>query len=161
VLTSGVATVTGAPFVVYSAIRCDTVGLVNWGEERVKKFLYDQLVAGEQATVEQIFSTQTFGQNPGLGGNGSVVNLGSAIGIVRAVGMLESWLYGRYGRPGIIHAPMLAAPYFTGSHVVEKEPDNIWRTDTKTSVSFGNYAGTGPTGQVSAAGATWLYITGQ
>jgi hypothetical protein len=161
VISSGVTVVTGAPFVVYSAIRCDTVGLVNWDDERVKKFLYDQLVAGEQATVESIFSTQGFGQFPGLSGNAAVVNLGSAIGIVRAVGMLESWLYGRYGRPGVIHAPMLAAPYFTGSHVVLKEQDNVWRTDTKTAVSFGNYAGLGPTGQAAGAGNAWLYITGQ
>jgi hypothetical protein len=161
VISSGVTVVTGAPFIVYSAIRCDTVGLVNWGEERVKKFLYDQLVAGEQATVENIFSSQTFGQFPGLSGNPAVVNLGSAIGIVRAVGMLESWLYGRYGRPGVIHAPMLAAPYFSGSHVTEEKSDGIWRTDTKTAVSFGNYAGTGPTGQAAGAGNAWLYITGQ
>jgi hypothetical protein len=161
VISSGVTVVTGAPFVVYSAIRCDTVGLVNWGEDRVKKFLYDQLVAGEQARVENIVSTQGFGQFPGLGGNPAVVNLGTAVGPVQAIGILESWLYGRYGRPGVIHAPMLAAPYFSGSHAAEEKSDGIWRTDVKTSVSFGNYSGTGPTGQVSAAGSAWVYITGQ
>jgi hypothetical protein len=160
-ITQGVDTLTGLPFVVYSAIRCDTVGLVNWGPERVNKFLYEQLVAGEQATVESVFSTSTFGVSPGLGGNPNVVNLGTAQGIVRATGMLESWLYARYGLPGVIHAPMIAAPYFSGSHDVKEGSDGIWRTDVLTKVSFGNYAGTGPTGQVPADGTTWLYITGQ
>lgn len=162
VLTSGVTTVTGAPFIVYSAIQCGIVGLTDFGSERVKKFLYDQLVAGEQSTVENIFSTQSQAQSPGLSGNPNVVNLGNAVGIVRAVGMLESWLYGRYGLPGIIHSPMLAAPYFSGSHVAGKEGNNgIWKTDVGTAISFGNYAAIGPTGQVPAAGDTWLYITGQ
>ncbi len=161
VITNGITAIVGNPFVVYSAVQCDTVGLVNWGQDRVKQFLFDQLVSGEQAVVERIFSTQTFAQSPGLGGNAAVVNLGTAIGPVRAVGMLESWLYARYGLPGVIHAPMLAAPYFTGSHVVYQDTDRIWKTDAQTKVSFGNYAGTGPTGQVSASGATWLYITGQ
>lgn len=160
-ITNGVDTLTADPFVVYSAIRCDTVGLVNWGQETVNRYLYEQLVAGEQGTVERSFSNSTFGVNPGLGGNANVVNLGTAQGIVRATGMLESWLYAQYGLPGVIHSPMLAAPYFTGSHVVEKGGDGIWRTDTLTKVSFGNYAGTGPTGQAATAGTTWLYITGQ
>jgi hypothetical protein len=163
VLTNGINTIVGNPFIVYSAVQCDTVGLVNWGPDRVKKFLYDQLVAGEQATVESIFSNQAQGESPGLGGNPAVVNLGNAAGPVRAIGMLESWLYARYGLPGVIHAPMLAAPYFSGSHGVEKDRSaaGIWRTDVGTAVSFGNYAGTGPTGQVPVAGDVWVYITGQ
>lgn len=164
-LTSGIDTIVGDPFIVYSAVQCDTVGLVNWGPDRVKRFLYDQLVAGEQATVERIFSTETLGQSPGLPNGGAAVNLGSASGgIVRAVAMLEEWLYARYGMPGVIHVPMIAASYVSGAHLVYKDgPDEygICKTDVGTVVSFGNYAGTGPTGQVAAAGHTWLYITGQ
>src|SRR3954470_5001276 len=33
VISSGTTTVTRAPFVVYSAIQCSTVGLVNWGQQ--------------------------------------------------------------------------------------------------------------------------------
>jgi|SRR5690242_16722488 len=160
VISSGVTVVTGAPFVVYSAIQCDTVGLVNWGQDRVQKFLYEQLVAGEQAVVENIISNGQVGQFPSL--QNGAVNLGAAQGPVQAVSMLEDWLYARYGLPGVIHAPMEAAAYFKGAYLVE--PDNInpisaiWRTDVGTAVSFGNYTGLGPTGQ---AGATWIYITGQ
>jgi hypothetical protein len=160
-ITGGVDTLTALPFVVYSAVRCGTVGLANWGQERVNKFLYEQLIAGEQAAVENSFSTSAFGVSPGLGGNPNVVNLGTAQGVIRATGMLESWLYARYGLPGVIHAPMIAAPYFSGSHDVSEGSDGVWRTDVLTKVSFGNYAGTGPTGQVPADGTTWLYITGQ
>ena len=164
VISSGITTVTGAPFVVYSAVQCDTVGLVNWGEDSVKRFLFEQLVAGEQATVENIFSSGTVGQYPSLANNPNVVNLGTAPGVVRAVGMLENWLYARYGLPGVIHAPMLAAPYFLGAYIIERDGSlgtAIWRTDTGTAVSFGNYSGVGPTGQVPGATDTWLYITGQ
>lgn len=160
VIESGTSTITGAPFVVYSAIRCDTVGLVNWGEESVKRYLFQQLVAGEQATVESIFSTGLVAQYPSL--TSGSVNLGTAQGPVQAVGMLESWLYGRYGLRGVIHAPMLAAAYIKGAHLVEPDGNvyggGVWRTEVGTAVSFGNYAGTGPTGQ---AGGNWLYITGQ
>lgn len=158
-ITNGITTVVGEPFVVYSAVRCDTVGLVNWGQERVNQFLLQQLVAGEQATVEDIFSQGLVGQFPSL--QDSAVNLGTAQGPVQAVAMLEDWLYARYGLPGVIHAPMNAAPYFTGSHIVYLDgppASGVWRTEVGTAVSFGNYAGIGPTGQ---AGGNWLYITGQ
>jgi hypothetical protein len=160
VLTAGVTTVTGAPFVVYSAIQCDTVGLVNWGQDRVRKFLFDQLVAGEQAAVEQIISTGNVAQFPSFLG---AQNLGTAQGPVQAISKLESWLYARYGLPGVIHAPVLASPYFTGSHAVERDGNfgaEVWHTGMRTAVSFGNYAGLGPTGQVPATGNAWVYITG-
>lgn len=159
VITSGVTVVTGAPFVVYSAIQCDTVGLVNWGQDRVQRFLYDQLVAGEQAVVENIISNGQVGQFPSL--QNGAVTLGIAQGPVQAVSMLEDWLYARYGIPGVIHAPMETAAYLKGAHLVEMDGSplsGVWRTDVGTAVSFGNYAGLGPTGQ---AGSTWMYITGQ
>jgi hypothetical protein len=158
VISTGVTTVTGAPFVVYSAIQCDTVGLVNWGQDRVQKYLYQQLVAGEQATVERIFSTGLVGQFPSLQTNS--VSLGAAAGPVQAVSMLEDWLYARFGPRGVIHAPMEAAAYFKGAHLIEPDGNvnagGVWRTEVGTAVSFGNYAGVGPTGQAG----TWIYITG-
>jgi hypothetical protein len=159
VIETGVTTVTGAPFVVYSAIRCDTVGLVNWGPERVERYLYEQLTAGEQATVENIFSTGLVAQFPSL--QNGAVTLGAAQGPVQAVSMLEDWLYARYGITGVIHAPMEAAAYFKGAHLVEMDGSlnsGVWRTEVGTAVSFGNYSGVGPTGQ---AASPWIYITGQ
>jgi hypothetical protein len=159
VIESGTPTVSGAPFIVYSAIRCDTVGLVNLGEEQLKRYLYQQLIAGEQATVERIFSTGLVAQYPNL--TSGAVNLGPAQGPVQAVGILEAWLYARYGVTGVIHAPILASPYFKGSKVIYADgnpaTNGIWRTATGTAVSFGNYTATGPTGDAG----TWIYITGQ
>jgi hypothetical protein len=80
--------------------------------------------------------------------------------VVEATGLLEDWLYARYGLPGVLHVPMEAAAFYKGAHLVEKE-SGVWRTDVGTAVSFGNYAGTGPTGQVPVAGSAWIYITGQ
>jgi hypothetical protein len=160
VITSGVTVVTGAPFIVYSAIQCDTVGLVNWGQDRVQRFLYDQLVAGEQATVESIFSQGLAGQLPSLQG---ATNLGTAVGPVQAIAKLESWLYARYGLKGVIHAPVYAAPYLSGSHAIDREGsygNEEWYTDMRTCVSLGNYANVGPTGSAAAVGEAWIYITG-
>lgn len=162
-VSGSVVTQTATPFVVYSSINCSPIGLANWGQERINQLLYNQLVAGEQSTLERMFSESTFGLSPGLGGaTPSAVNLGNAIGVVRAFGMLESWLYARYGLPGVIHVPMLAASYVHGAYLVERDsPSSPWQTAVKTTVSFGNYAGTGPSGQVPTATDTWIYITGQ
>lgn len=158
VIENGLSVVTGAPFIVYSAIQCDTVGLVNWGQDRVQRFLYDQLVAGEQATVERIFSQGLVAQFPSL--QSGAVSLGAAQGPVQAVSMLEDWLYARFGPRGVIHAPMEAAAYIKGAHLVEPDGNvnagGVWRTEVGTAVSFGNYAGIGPTGQAG----TWIYVTG-
>jgi hypothetical protein len=156
-LTATTTTVTGSPFVVYSAISCSMVGLT---QERLSGFLMDQLRAGEQAVVENAFSSSSNGIAPGLANNPAVVNLGTAVDVISATGQLEAWLYARYGIPGIIHVPARAAAYFSNAYIIEKD-QRIWRTDMGTAVSFGNYAGQGPTGQVPATGTTWVYITGQ
>ena len=159
---TSITTHTGLPFVVFSSVECGTVGLVNHGQDHVRKFLYEQLVAGEQSTVESIFSTSGFGQGGGLANNPATVNLGTAADVVDAVGTLEEWLYGLYGLPGVLHVPMIAAAYVKSAHLVEKDtPIDPWRTVPATKVSFGNYAGLNPTGGPPAAGSTWIYITGQ
>lgn len=160
-ITGGPTTIEGLPFVVYSTLECSTVGLANWGEARVKQWLYEQLRAGEQAVVERAFSDSAAGLSPGLTGNPNAVNLGSASGITEGLSILESWLYERYGLPGIIHAPSAVAAYFNNAYLMEKDAGGVWRTGMTTAISFGNYSGYGPTGQVPTAGSTWLWITGQ
>jgi hypothetical protein len=161
-LTSTPTTVQGLPLVVYSAIRCSPVALANWGETRLRNFLHDQLVAGEQAVVERTFSTSSNGLANGLGGNPALVNIGGAVDVTRAVSKLEDWLYERYGLRGVIHASPRAAAYVTSQgHLAEKDSGGVWRTAMGTAVSFGNYAGSGPTGQAESDSETWIYITGQ
>lgn len=157
-----IPTVTGSPFVVYSAIECGTVGLANWGQDLIRQHLYNQLVSGEQATVERIFSDSTFGLQWGLASNPAAVNLGTAADIVNAVGILESWLYARYGLPGVLHVPILAASYVKAAHLCERDPvTGPWKTVMDTKLSFGNYSAAGPTGQVPGTNDVWIYITGQ
>lgn len=157
-----IATNVGYPFVVYSGIQCGAVGLANWGQERIRKFLYEQLTAGEQATVENIFSQSAYGQTLGLSNNPNVVNLGNATDIVNGVAILENWLYARYGLPGVLHVPMLAASYLKSSQVIQKDlPTQPWKTAPGTLVSLGNYAGFAPSGSAPVSGHTYLYITGQ
>lgn len=162
-LDNPITTVTADPFIVYSSIQCSPVGLANLGMDAVRQYLYQQLVAGEQTTVERVFGTGTFGQSPSLT---AATNLGNAAPgqITRAVGMLEDWLYARYGLPGVIHAPVIAAEYLKGAHLIELDGNwvsGVWRTALGTKVSFGNYGNLGPTGQVPVAGDAWIYITGQ
>lgn len=156
-LTNTSSLITGAPFIVYSAIKCSPVGN---SQERVNDYLIDQLRAGEQAVVENLFSIGANEINLGLQ-NAATVNLGTAPDVISATAQLEAWLYARYGLPGVIHAPARSAAYFTNAVIVKQDQRGIWRTDMGTAVSFGNYAGTGPTGQAVVAGTTWLYITGQ
>lgn len=154
-------TKTGLPFIVYSGIECGVVGLANI-EGRVRQYLYEQLVAGEQATVESIFSTSGFGQNGGLANNPATINLGSATDIVNGVAILEEWLYERYGLPGVLHVPMLAAAYVKNAKLITRDSTrDPWITAPGTKVSLGNYSGVGPTGQAPVAGSVWIYITGQ
>lgn len=157
-----IATTFGYPFIVYSGIECGSVGLLNYGQDRIRRYLFDQLVAGEQATVESILSTSSFGLTSGLANNASTVNLGAATDIVNGVALLENWLYARYGLPGVLHVPMVAAAYIKNAKLVHKASAmDPWRTVASTKVSFGNYAGVDVTGGAATAGSTWIYITGQ
>lgn len=157
-----ITTKTGYPFVVYSSIECGAVGLTNERQTRVRNFLYQQLSAGEQATVENIFSQSAFGQTEGLANNAATVNLGAADGPVEGVSILEDWLYAQYGLPGVLHVPARGAAYVKGAKVITRDtPTMPWKTAMGTVVSMGNYAGVGPTGSAPTAGTTWMYITGQ
>jgi hypothetical protein len=156
-----ITTITADPFIVYSSIQCSPVGLMNLGRDKVQQYLYQQLVAGEQTRVENILGTNTFGISPNFS---TAVNLGNAQGPVRAIAMLEDWLYARYGLPGVIHAPMFASPYIMSAYTIERDgyiASGVWRTAAGTAVSFGFYGNLGPTGQVPAANDVWMYITGQ
>lgn len=157
-LTGALTTITGNPFVVYSSKQCSPVGLTD---PDLKKYLYDKLVAGEQATVESTFSTQACGQAPGLSNNAAVVTLAGTLDLTAAISAAEAWLYARYGLPGVLHIPAVLGAYLSYMHLIEKDSRGIWRTAMGTAVSIGNYAGNAPGGAAPAAGTSWIYITGE
>lgn len=150
----GANLITANPFVVRSDLECAPVGLTD---AQLRQWLLERLKAGEQALVERIFSTGTFGSAPSLQG---ATDLGTAATIPQAIGTLEAWLYARYGLPGVIHVPAAAAAYMVNGGGLVKE-GNLWKTAMGTLLSFGNYAGTSPAAVNPAAGTTWIYITGQ
>lgn len=150
----GANVITADPFVVRSDLLCAPVGLTDL---QLRQWLLERLRAGEQAAVERIFSEGTFGAAPSLQG---ATNIGASVSIAQAVGALESWLYARYGLPGVLHVPATAAAHMINGGGLYRD-GQLWKTAMGTLISFGNYAGTGPAGEVPAAGHTYIYITGQ
>lgn len=154
----GPSTITSLPFVVQAVQNCGTIG---WTPEQWQAFIVDKLETGEQAVVERVFSEGTFAQAPSLANNSTAAtDLGTAASIDEGLGKLESWLYAAYGPTGVIHVPMIAAPYvYSDYHVLKNS--QAWETQNRTKVSFGNYANKGPTGTAASAGTAYFYITGQ
>jgi hypothetical protein len=151
--------ITATPFTVQSTL---TTGAIGMPQEEIRRILMDRLRAGEQAVVEQIFSSGTFGQSHSLANNApnAAVVAATAATVLGGVSALEEWLAARVGVRGVIHAPAVLSGWLNDrAGVVEK--GGRWVTQLGNVVSIGNYAGTSPTGVDPAAGHTWLYITGQ
>lgn len=155
----GPTTVQGDPFVIRSPLTCAPVGLTD---ERLQALLRERQFAGEQATLERIFSDGLVGINPSLANSTPAVPLlAASADIVAAFGRLEEDLYANYGLPGVLHLPMRAMDYAKSAHLIEMDPAGVWRTAVGTAVVGANYGGLGPAGEVPAATAQYLYITGQ
>jgi hypothetical protein len=150
--------IVGTPFIVYSELTCGAVGLT---QDRARMFLMERLKAGEQAVVENVFSTQAFGQSPGLSNNANVVTVTAVTeGITASVAALEEAFYSVYGLTGTLHVPHhLGARLQQGGAL--RWDNGRWRTAAGSLVSIGNYEGDQPDGSAAAAGTSWLYMTGQ
>lgn len=161
-LTGEVTLIEGDPFIVYSSVLCSPVGM---DDAQLRSYLFNKLVAGEQAIVEQVFSLQSCAQAPGLSDNAAVEDVtptpGTAIDLTRAISLLESAFYAANGLPGTIHVPAALGIYLAYMHLVEKDGRGIWRTPMGSAISIGNYAGADPDGVAPAADETWVYMTGQ
>lgn len=151
--------VNGDPFLIVTDLTCGSVGLT---EERVRAFLLEKALAGEQARVEQVFSVGDCGAEPSLANSATPATaLAASANPVAAFAALEEALYSTYGLVGVIHVPYVAGPWLMANHLIEKDSAGIWRTAAGTAVSIGNYDGLSPVGVAPGAGATWFYITGQ
>ena len=67
---NGTTTVLGAPFMVFATLQCGTVG---YSPEEERAFVIERLRSVEQSVVEEVFSTSTFGQSPGLLGADGII----------------------------------------------------------------------------------------
>lgn len=162
---NGLTTVTGLPFIVFATMQCGSVGY-TFEEERA--LILERLKGVEQAVVEEVFSTSTFGQGPGLvtadgittvtGAGDTVVNVLSELERARYCGFTGNTA--QYGPPGILH---VAIPVFNAlkqEHLIEFDGTR-WRTPIGTVVSTGCYANNDPDGVAPADGVFWMYLTGQ
>lgn len=161
----GTTTVTGTPFIIAATVTCGTVGF-TYDEQRA--FVMERLRGVEQGVLENIFSTSTLGQGPGLvtadgittvtGAGDSVVNVLSELERARYCGFTGNVT--RYGPPGVLHVAIPVLNALKEAHVVEWDGTR-WRTPMGTVVSAGCYANNDPAGAAPADGVFWMYLTGQ
>jgi hypothetical protein len=162
---NGLDTVTGLPFIVFATMQCGSLGY-TFEEERA--FVLERLKGVEQAVVEELFSTSTLGQGPGLvtaDGITTVTGAGDTVGDV--LSELERARYcgftgnlTQYGPPGILHVAIPVFNELKVEHLIEFDGTR-WRTPIGTVVSTGCYANNDPAGAAPADGVFWMYLTGQ
>ena len=162
---NGVTTVTGLPFIVFATMQCGTVGY-TFEEER--GLVLERLKGVEQSVVEEVFSTSTFGQGPGLvAADGITTVTGAGDSVVNVLSELERARYcgftgntAQYGPTGILHVAIPVFNELKSQHVLEFDGTR-WRTPMGTVVSAGCYANNDPAGAAPADGVFWMYLTGQ
>jgi hypothetical protein len=162
---NGLTSVTGLPFIVFATMQCGSLGY-TFEEERA--FVLERLKGVEQAVVEELFSTSTLGQGPGLvtaDGITTVTGAGDTVGDV--LSELERARYcgftgnlTQYGPPGILHVAIPVFNELKVEHLIEFDGTR-WRTPIGTVVSTGCYANNDPAGAAPADGVFWMYLTGQ
>jgi len=162
---NGMDTVTGLPFIVFATMQCGSLGY-TFEEERA--FILERLKGVEQSVVEELFSTSTLGQGPGLvtadgittvtGAGDSVVDVLSELERARYCGFTGNLT--QYGPPGILHVAIPVLNELKSQHVIEFDGTR-WRTPMGTVVSGGCYANNDPAGAAPADGVFWMYLTGQ
>lgn len=161
----GLETILGSPFIVYATVTCGPVGFTS---EELRSMVVQRLKGVEQTVVEQVFSTSTFGQGPGLtAADGIETVAGSGTTVVEVLSELERARYcggvtntAMYGPPGYLHAPIAVFNALKQEHVIEFDGTR-WRTPMGTVVSAGCYANNDPDGTPAADGTFWMYLTGQ
>lgn len=162
---NGLDSVVGLPFIVMATMQCGSVGYTF---EEQRAFILERLKGVEQAVVEEIFSTSTAGQGPGLtAADGIITVTGAGDTVVNVLSELERARYcgfgantTQYGPPGILHVAIPVFNELKSQHVIEFDGTR-WRTPIGTVVSTGCYANNDPDGAAPADGVFWMYLTGQ
>lgn len=162
---NGSTTVLGAPFLVFATLQCGSAGL---SYDELRDLTMDRLRSVEQAVVEEVFSTSTFGQSPGLtAADGIITVTGAGDSVVNVLSELERARYcgftgntAQYGQPAVLHVAIPVFNELKSQHVIDFDGTR-WRTPMGTVVSSGCYANNDPDGAAPADGVFWMYITGQ
>lgn len=157
---AGLNLVHGFAFQIISNYTCALS--TDFNEGFAERMAIQKFLSVEQAVLEQIFSTSTFGM-VGLSGNPGVVTVTTtATEVVDVISELESEFYcaTQYGPPAYLHMPIQVFNRLKSEHLIEFDGLR-WRTPMGSVVSAGCYAGNEPDGDVPADGTFWVYATGQ
>lgn len=162
---NGTETVLGAPFMVFATMQCGSAGYTF---DEQKSLVIERLLGVEQSVVEEVFSTSTFGQSPGLtAADGIITVTGAGDSVVNVLSELERARYcgftgntTQYGPKAVLHVAIPVLNALKQEHLVDWDGTR-WRTPMGTVVSAGCYANNDPAGAAPADGVFWMYITGQ
>lgn len=154
-LTDGIPLVEAGPIVVYDGFTCRPVGL---DEPALLARARAALAAGESAAVEKTVWASAAPLR--LMADGVTDELTTAaVPLVKGIGLLEEHLRSEYGGVGVIHAPVMVAPYAAEKQQIDS--DNGRKTTVLgTRWSFGAYPNSGPDGTAAAVDTAWLVATG-
>lgn len=162
---TGLSTILGAPFIIYSTFTCGSVG---YTQEEFQQFGVQRLQAVEQSVLEQLFASGDFDVAPSLANSTPLATTvtGAGTGITAVTSELERALYcgfggsSPYGFKGFLHVDIPVLNFMRQEHLVEWDGLR-WRTAMGTIVSAGCYNNTSPAGVAPADGTFWMYATGQ
>jgi hypothetical protein len=169
------------PFKVYALIQCAPIGQ---GQDlgRLKARADAALTNGEGRALEHVFWTGATGDGgtvrPHLAANATafgpaqgamtvqlqsaatVLNGGTALDVVEALGSLEGSLAACYGGEGVIHVPRAAVPHLSNKALVRAEGAQLRTTGGNLVAAYGPGDRTAPDGSTPAAGQAYFYATG-
>lgn len=126
-----------SPFTVYGVWACSPVSA---SPERAEEFARAQLLAREEARVEQALWLGDLGNEPNLAAEVTAAGAGAMVtgeDLTVAVGELELRLAQEYGSQGVIHAPRNLALRMLGAGVAEVSGGRV-RTKLGTPVVAGS-----------------------
>lgn len=150
------------PVTAYAGFECSVVGM-SYAEAQASAL--DQLVRGEQFTLEEHFMTQWLAN---ANHTTDLTPVAGAVHIVNGIGILEAWLATNYGGQGVIHAPIGTASLLAMHHQVREGVSDETCPETLAGNSVilgaGYTANVGPIAPpgppvAAPAGEAWLYIT--
>lgn len=154
------ATISGAPFMVYTTFQCSTIGYSL--EEQAQRVRVRHALRRQTAVERRLWGGQTSATDGNITGLfAGATSLGTASCVTEAVEMLEQTLADNGVFGGIIHARPGMSAHLANAHLTE---DRGPRKETYlgTAIVFGQgYSGVGPTGQAVSGDTEWMYATGR
>lgn len=149
------------PVTAYAGFECSAIGM-SYSEAQAAAI--DQLVRGEQFTLEEHFMTRWLAD---ANHTVDLTPVAGAVHIVNGIGILEDWLARTYGGQGLIHAPVGTASLLSMHSAIDFATEETCpRTLAGNSVVLGaGYtANVGPAvppvpPPTAPAGEAWLYVT--